>query len=168
MPSSIERAVLALAVIVACRPEALAAQNSAIIRPAIWVQAGLGATTANLGGLVAASVVTGQHLLSARGSFVAENFDGGDEETFDVAVLYGRQLRRTGAFRPSASAGIAYVKCEECEDGGSASSVGLAVSLDALLSPTKFAGIGLHGFGNVNPIASFAGVAVTIHLGRFR
>ncbi|HEU4829471.1 MAG TPA: hypothetical protein VFT04_09765 [Gemmatimonadales bacterium] len=167
MPIRLGSALVAVAVIATGRSGALAAQDSAA-RPAIWAQAGLGVSTANLGGLVAASGASGSHLVSARASFVAENFEGGDEETFDVAILYGRRLRSTGAFRPSASAGIAYVKCEECDDGGNASSVGLALSVEAALWPTGFAGIGLHGFGNVNPIASFAGVAVTIHVGRLR
>lgn len=134
----------------------------------IWAQAGLGASSANFGGLAGVSVGSGGHLFSARASFVAENFEGGDEETFDVALLYGRRLRTIGAFRPSVSAGIAYVKCEECDDGDNATSVGLAVSAEAALWPTKFAGVAVHGFGNLNSIASFAGVALTIHLGRLR
>ena len=142
---------------------------AAQVRPdarAIWVQAGLGASSANLGGLAGISVGSGNHLFSARASFVAENFEGGDEETFDVALLYGRRIRSAGTFRPSASAGIAYVKCEECDGGGNATSVGLAVSAEAALWPTRFAGLAVHGFGNLNPIASFAGVALTVHLGR--
>lgn len=135
---------------------------------AVWGQAGLGASTANLGGLVALSAVRGPHVVSARASFVAEHLDGGEDEAFDVALLYGRQLRRHGTFRPSAAAGLGYVKCEGCDDGRNASSVGLALSVEAALWPTKVAGLGLHGFGNVNSVASFAGVALTIHLGRLR
>lgn len=156
-----------LAVLVALVPGELAAQADAG-GPAAWAQAGLGASTANLGGLVAASIVHGPHLVSARASFVAEHLDGGDDEAFDVALLYGRQLRSRGAFRPSAAAGIAYVKCEGCEDGRNASGVGLALSVEAALWPTKVAGVGVHAFGNANPIASFAGVALTIHVGRLR
>lgn len=137
-------------------------------RPALWAQVGLGVSSANLGGLVAASVASGPHLLSARASFVAEHLDGGEDEAFDVALLYGRQLRRQGAFRPSAAAGLAYVKCEGCDDGRNASTVGLALSVEAALWPTSVAGIGLHGFGNVNSVASFAGIAVTLHLGWLR
>jgi hypothetical protein len=147
----------------------LRAQSPAGARePAFWLQAGVGASTANLGGLIAASVAKGPHLVSARASFAAENLDGGDDEAFDVALLYGRPLRSAGAFRPSASAGIGYVKCEGCDDGMNAASIGLALSVEAALWPARFAGIGLHGFGNANSIASFAGVAVTIQLGRRR
>ncbi|HEX6091580.1 MAG TPA: hypothetical protein VFZ13_15595 [Gemmatimonadales bacterium] len=136
--------------------------------PAFWVQAGLGASTANLGGLVAASVGKGPHLVSARASFVAENLDGGEDEAFDVAILYGRTLRRAGAFRPSASAGIGYIKCEGCDNGLNAAGVGLALSVEAALWPASFTGIGIHGFANANSVMSFAGVAVTIQFGRRR
>jgi hypothetical protein len=160
-------AFASLALFVAFVPRVARGQSDTE-RPAVWGQAGVGPSTANLGGLVAASAVKGPHLVSARASFVAEHLDGGEDEAFDVAVLYGRQLRRHGAFRPAAAAGLAYVKCEGCDDGRSASTVGLALSVEAALWPTSAAGIGLHGFGNVNSVASFAGVAVTIHLGRLR
>ena len=99
---------------------------------------------------------------------MAEHLDGGEDEAFDVALLYGRQLRRAGAYRPSAAAGLAYVKCEGCDAGRNASTIGLALSAEGALWPTNVVGIGLHGFANVNSIASFAGVAVTIHFGRLR
>ena len=158
--------VLGLAVVA---PGRVRAQDTAGARePAFWLQAGLGASTENLGGLVAASVAKGPHLLSARASFVADNFDGGDDEAFDVAILYGRPLRSAGAFRPAAAAGIGYIKCEGCDDGLNAAGVGLALSVDAALWPAGFAGIGIHAFGNVNSIASLAGVALTVQFGRRR
>jgi hypothetical protein len=157
---------LALAVMA---PGAGTAQDTAGARePAFWLQAGLGVSTENLGGLVAASVAKGQHLLSARASFVADNLDGGDDEAFDVAILYGRPLRSTGVFRPSAAAGIGYIRCEGCDNGLNAAGVGLALSVEAALWPAGFAGIGIHGFANANSIASFAGVALTIQAGRRR
>jgi hypothetical protein len=156
-----------VATFVALIPGSAAAQ-SAPDRPPIWAQAGIGVSTANLGGLLAVSAVKKRHLVSTRASFVAENLDGGEDEAFDVALLYGRQFRSRGAFRPSAAAGIAYVKCEGCEDGRNATTVGLALSVEAALWPTSVAGVGLHGFGNVNSIQSFAGVAVTLQLGRLR
>ena len=158
---------VAVAVMYACSPGPASAQERPDIR-AIWVQAGLGVSSANLGGLAAASLATARHLVSARASFIASDFEGGEEESFDVALLYGRQLGRGGSFRPSASAGVAYVKCEGCDAGRNASAVGLALSLEAALWPTKLAGVGLHGFGNVNSIGSFAGLALTVHLGRLR
>ena len=144
------------------------AQGTAPARPEVWLQAGLGASTENLGGVVGVSVARGSHLVSARASFAAEDLEGGEDEAFDVAVLFGRQLRTAGGFRPSASAGIGYVKCEGCDDGFNAASVGLALSLEAVFWPASFAGIGIHGFGNANSIASFAGVALTIQVGRRR
>ena len=116
---------------------------AAQVRPdarAIWVQAGLGASSANLGGLAGISVGSGNHLFSARASFVAENFEGGDEETFDVALLYGRRIRSAGTFRPSASAGIAYVKCEECDGGGNAIAT-IAIVIAALANTAVKAGM---------------------------
>jgi hypothetical protein len=136
--------------------------------PAVWVQGGLGVSSANLGGIIAASAVKGPHLVSARASFVAESLDGGDDEAFDIGLLYGRQLRSGGVFRPSAAAGVAYIKCEGCDEGRNAATVGLAVSVEAALWPTRIAGVGIHGFGNLNSVASFAGVALTIHVGRLR
>ena len=167
MPNRWPSVLASLALIVGLDSGRAVAQSDTA-RPAVWAQAGLGASTATLGGLVAASVVTGPHLVSARASFVAEHLDGGEDEAFDVALLYGRQLRSRGAFRPSGAAGIAYVKCEGCDEGRNASTVGLALSFEAALWPTSVAGIGLHGFGNVNGIASFAGVALTLHVGRLR
>ncbi len=161
------RAVGMMAVVSGCSPGTASAQDTPHTR-AIWVQAGLGVSSANLGGLAAASVAMGRHLISSRASFIASDFEGGEEESFDVALLYGRQLGRGGSFRPSASAGVGYVKCEGCNAGRNASAVGLALSLEAALWPTKLAGIGIHGFGNLNSIGSFAGLALTVHFGRLR
>jgi hypothetical protein len=49
----------------------------------------------------------------------------------------------------------------------SETTAGVALSAKAVLS-TRYAGVGLEGFANLNPKASFVGLAMTVDVGKLR
>lgn len=136
----------------------------------IWVNAGLGVGTDDISGFVIASYQKGNNLLSIRGALSGDMISG--DEFWDIGVLYGRATSQQ-RYHASISAGLAIVGGKR--DYGWSSSgndvpltVGLPLKAQLNWLPTSVLGIGLQGFANINPEQSFAGLALSLQLGKLR
>jgi hypothetical protein len=140
-----------------------------------WVTGGLGVGSEDFAGAAGFSYQRGAHLFSLRLASTAGIFDDGFS---DVALLYGRATRATDTrrYRLGAAAGIAAVDgCVEegpgsffgnCEDRPTV--VGFPLEAHVTWLPATSFGIGLYGFADLNRTRSFAGVTLSIQLGKLR
>lgn len=131
-------------------------------------------------GILYGSVRNGPHLFSARLSMAAEVF--GDAVS-DFGVLYGRAVEAENGFA-SIAAGIAGVNGSYDEDGPQIlcgflgeceldppekfTTIGLPLDVQLMWRPIGYVGIGLSGYANLNAKASFAGVSLSLQIGRLR
>lgn len=141
-------------------------------RDTYWLGAGLGVGSEDFGGNLNASYQFGANLISFRVASSAGLFH---DESTDFALLYGRATRGAeDRHLLSAALGVAMV--DGCEGGGVLSGgcrdvstvVGLPLELQAFWRPGKVVGLGLYGFANLNGTRSFAGVTVSLQVGRLR
>lgn len=127
-----------------------------------------------LAGALYGSYQFGPNLLSARTAFSGELF--GDNFA-DYGILYGRAT--TGRLgHASVSAGVAVVSGSYSDDrlildpdGDEPErvlTVGLPVEVQLMWRPLPFFGLGLYGFANLNPEASFVGATLSAQLGLMR
>jgi hypothetical protein len=113
---------------------------------------------------------TGPHLISARGSLIAEILGDG---IADFGLLYGLS-RDDGASHLSVSGGLGLVVFEDCPIGlatglcRSDFGIGLPLALRASWRPSRFFGIGIQALGNVNASRSFVAGALFVEAGRLR
>jgi hypothetical protein len=150
-----------------------------------YVSAGLGAGGEGLAGLVSLGYREDDRLITVRVAKTEElNIFGPSpsQSRSDASVLYGLIMPGRGGFT-AVSAGLGVVhsvsRGEYVRSTGagffgpveheriSRTTVGLALSGKAVLS-TRHAGVGLEAFGNVNPKASFVGLALTLDVGKLR
>ena len=151
-----------------------------------WVGAGMGYGSVpkadfqeNVGLTLNATYQSGRHLLSARSAYAGE-YNG--EALQDYALLYGRAIsvdlprpRFTARFTASVAAGAGYVNAVvvyEAEGSPTIASeygdtVGLALEAQSFVR-LSVVGVGVYGFANVNPEASFLGATLSLQLGRLR
>jgi hypothetical protein len=151
------------------------AQDDSLPHPDMfWITGGLGVGSEDYAGTAGISYQHGAHLFSLRVAGTAGLFDDGFG---DVALLYGRARRRAGSrYRLGAAAGIS--AADGCATEGSGSFFGscqdrptvIGFPLEAHVTwlPAKSFGIGLYGFGDINRTRSFAGVTLSIQLGKLR
>lgn len=150
---------------------ALAQNTSAAPRDVFWVAAGLGAGTEDFAGAAGVTYQHGVHLFSLRAAASAGLFEDGFS---DIAVLYGRATR-TARDRYRAGAAIGLAAVDGCVGGSVFSScqnqrtvVGLPLEAQLAWLPATFLGFGLYGFADFNRTRSFAGVTLSVQLGRVR
>jgi hypothetical protein len=147
-----------------------------------WVTLGMGGSgngkedpSVNFGGEFA--LQHGDHLFSGRFFYFAVPF-GILSEASETALLYGR-ARQGRRSQVALTAGIAFLRCQDqslCgtgrwtpdENPDFEHRVGLALSGQAFWTPFRVFGIGLYGFGNINPTQSFFGAMLGLRLGRLR
>src|SRR5688572_14040869 len=123
-----------------------------------WVVGGGGLS--NLGGSVGFGVSHQFRSNIISGRFVRNyDFDGGGTANWDVGALIGKSYK-TGIAMISGSAGVAYV------GGSSDPTVGLPLESQIFWTPTKYFGIGIYGFGNINTKESFGGALLGLQFGR--
>lgn len=138
-----------------------------------WVNAGIGVGTPDLAGIASASYqFSGSNLLSLRGTVAGEIFG---DELWDIGLLYGRATTAQD-YHASISAGLAVM-------GGSRSSgglfsdtpreeisrqIGFPIGGQLLWLPSRFIGLGLSGFANLNEERSFAGLAFSLQIGKLK
>ena len=138
-----------------------------------WVTVGLGGGNAGSGGFAGAAgfdVLSQHHLLSLRATTVSVLFD---DDFWDVGLLYGRTLLPSRGL-VAASGDLALMGGQRC--GGFLGStcntvrarVGVPVAVRAAWNATRYFGIGIYTFADINGEQSFAGAALTIQLGRVR
>jgi hypothetical protein len=173
--------VVSLAVLAVVAPSRARAQ--APDTPGAYISAGLGAGGEGVAGLASLGFRRGDRVITARVAITDElNILGPSpsQSRSDVSVLVGRIVPGRYGFA-TASAGLGLVHTVSRgqylrSDPGFLGSVyerrsettaGVALSVKAVLS-TRYAGIGLEGFGNLNPKASFVGLAMTLDVGKLR
>ena len=168
------RALAALAIlsVLATTPSELTAQTSPKENRG-WFAFGLGGgsfgNSEGPGGVAELAFQHGPHLLAVRSSGGGAIL--GDGVT-DIGFLYGRAT--TGEGRHSSTAiGISWVGAttgcgmfsSECEDE---STVGIPMAVEHSFRPSRFFGVGIQAFGNLNFVRSFIGVALILKVGRLR
>lgn len=151
------------------------AQDDSLPHPDMfWITGGLGVGSEDFAGTAGISYQHGAHLFSLRVAATAGLFDDGFG---DVAMLYGRTTRATGSkYRLGAAAGISAADGCVTEGPGSLFSscqdrptvIGFPLEAHVTWLPAEAFGIGLYGFADVNRIRSFAGVTLSIQLGKLR
>ena len=174
--------VVSFAVLAVVAPSRARAQ--APDTPGAYISAGLGAGGEGLAGLASLGYRHGNRVVTLRVATTDElNILGPlpSQSRSDVSVLVGRIVPGRYGFA-TASAGLGLVHTVRRgqylrSDPGflwpvyherlSETTAGLALSAKAVLS-TRYAGIGLEGFGNLNPKASFVGLAMTLDVGKLR
>jgi hypothetical protein len=124
-------------------------------------------------------------LRTAAGDFIARSagtFDlapgfGRTQDLTDVGLLYGR-LSESRSRWVRIAAGPSYM--ERRRDGDvlecafifclyeqeRSQGMGLAIQLEGALRPRRTLGIGLSSFANLNRVQTFAGVTLSLHIGR--
>lgn len=138
-----------------------------------WVNAGIGVGTPGISGIASASYqFLGSNLLSLRGAVTGELFG---DELWDIGLLYGGATTAQG-YHASISAGLAVM-------GGSRSSgglfsdtprenisrqIGFPIGGQLFWLPSRFMGLGLSGFANLNEERSFAGLAFSLQIGKLK
>jgi hypothetical protein len=155
-------------------PRVLAQENSVPQPDTYWLSAGLGAGSEDFAGNASLAYQHRAHLFSLRMAGTAGLFDDGFG---DVGLLYGRATRPDGR-RYRAAAGVGIAAVDGCETPGAgalfstceARSTVVGLPLEAQLAwlPAEFLGIGLYGFADFNGLRSFAGVTLSLQLGKVR
>jgi hypothetical protein len=169
------RTILVCATLVALALSAYAspAQEQARItrRDTYWLGAGLGLGSEDFGGQLNSSYQSGANLISFRVSSTAGLFEDGFT---DYGLLYGR-ANRGAEDRHLFGAAIGVALVDGCRGGGVFDScrdvstvVGLPLELQAFWRPGKVVGLGIYGFANLNQSQSFAGLTVSLQVGRLR
>lgn len=141
---------------------------------------GIGAATHGFGGRLSLGLgTTGGEFVLRTAAAEDLNIFGPVTSSEDVALLYGRRVRGgRGWVRFAAGPGFAHSERPGdaqscylffCEYGKIVSNdLGLGLQVDAVWAPSRWFGIGLGAFGNVNSGTSFVGATANLHLGRLR
>ena len=95
------------------------------------------------------------------------------DQLADIGLLYGRESS-TDSFHFSFAAGLGRVTGERGEGGlfGSrediSPTIGIPLELQCNWEPSNYFGLGLTGFANINIEQFFAGIALSVQLGKLR
>ena len=151
------------------------AQDGTLPHPdTFWITGGLGVGSEDFAGTAGVSYQHGAHLFSLRVAATAGLFDDGFG---DVGLLYGRATRVADTrYRLGAAAGISAADgCvtpgegalfSSCEDRKTV--IGLPLEVHVTWLPAEFLGVGLYGFADFNQTRSFAGLTLSVQLGKLR
>jgi len=143
-------------------------------RTRIWAGGGLAAGASKnvefgFGALAQLVVQKRPHYASIRtlilGDIAGFPDSGGGDVIAEGGLTYGRAL--TGPFgHASMSAGLSLISFDACPDGQSEAcySIGMPLVAETALS-ARVIGIGLQVFANINPKATYGGLAVFFQLG---
>jgi hypothetical protein len=132
-----------------------------------------------------AALGTREGVFSLRASIVSdfELFVEPWETVWDVGVLYGRRadgergygsisagIALTGGMQRGASKGHpgCFLFCVSIYEEKPFTTIGIPFEADAVWSFARGAGIGLSGFGNLNPVRPVVGAGVSLYLGALR
>lgn len=137
-----------------------------------WLYFGPGIGTLGDGAIALIGGITykwGHNLFTFHVTGVSELFG---DEFHGIGLLYGRATS-TQSFQFSAAAGLALVNGTRSEGlyGSSESvptTIGIPVELQAVWEPVNFLGLGIVAFANLNPAQSFAGIMLTLQIGKLR
>lgn len=155
-----------------------------------WVNLGLGVAAASnssgIGGDIGLNYApsssrlwtlrtsTALNFTGILGDVIIGNGDGNDDTPSDVALMYGLMRKNTDGY-VSASTGLALVDDQTpgisingvtTQQESDSYTVGFPIELQAFLTPIKYVGVGLIGFGDLNAKRSFGGVALALQFGK--
>jgi hypothetical protein len=139
--------------------------------PRTWLGAGVTAAGfddgGGIGGLAEIVHQRGPHHFVIRGMFAtnAEEHSGvGTVE--ELGVQYGR-ARRGSRGHAAIAAGLAFTWLDQCEGatGPGCSTLGVPVTAEAALRVSRYVGLGVQAFGNLNSKTSYGGAAAFVQLG---
>lgn len=129
---------------------------------------GVAITTLGPGITAGITAGSGGHQFTLRG--VSTDMDPA-EETWEVAVLYGRVIV-VGKLHISVGSGVGVVGGKGYSQLFTTGSpedletmIGLPLEGRIVWKPVRYVGVGLHTFANVNTVQPLGGVALTLHLG---
>lgn len=142
-------------------------------RTAGWFGTGIGPSSSGIGVSVQGTLVRGNHLLTLRGSAATRTLFEDlclyycpvdpDAGVADVSLLYGRPLVFNQSTFVSLGAGLGVV--EDATDRYDVRYV-VGVPFEAQLGyRTRYVGLNLYGFANLNEARSFAGLGVGVTYG---
>ncbi len=142
-----------------------------------WANIGLGFADGNqfsgLGGDISLNYAPSDSRLWTLRSTVATDIFS--HNPGDVALMYGLMKKNTAGY-VSVSTGLALADDEQprittnsgivIQQGSEKYTLGLPLELQAFITPVRYVGIGLIGFGDVNAKRSFGGVALALQFGK--
>ena len=138
------------------------------VMPTGWLSLSLGIGTEGTAVGGALSVQHRHHLFGLRATAMGDLFG---EAFGDLGLLYGR----IGGddYRLSLAAGPAVMIAQRCTGIGfscdpSENAIGLALAAELFAVFPDVLGFGVSGFANINAVQTFAGLALSLHLGKFR
>ena len=139
-----------------------------------WVNLGLGSGSISENAFALNANMTyqfGKNMLTLRAAGMGELFG---KSIGDNGLLYGIALRQEQVLF-SVGAGLAFVEgsishglfsTKEPEKIGP--TIGIPLEAQLFWRPTRFLGIGLYAFANLNPEESFAGITLGFQFGKLR
>ncbi len=146
-----------------------------------WVNAGFGAASTGIGAGASISVPAGRTLFTLRVAYTEEFKIIGPspkENAWDIGFLAGYLAENENGIL-SGSAGLSLVSVQRRGEflGSSGmfssdyssdirTTVGIPLEIQLIWTPIEFLGIGIDGFGNLNPEKSYAGVMLMLRVGR--
>jgi hypothetical protein len=132
-----------------------------------WMNIGVGVATTGIAVAGNLSLHWDMNIVSLRGSAVDNILEY--ETMWDVGLLYGQALSgRTKFAIASFGVGISVVGSEDGWGGVDRSlTVGIPIEVQLFLRD-RHSGLGVYGFGNINPERIFVGVTVSLQVGRLR
>ncbi len=158
-------------------------QDSAsdIVTQRYWINAGIGAASSGIAADAGISVPIGPALLTLHVAYTEEFKLLGPapaENAWDIGLM-GGIFRENRFWFVSGSAGVSIVSVRRRGELQSSSgwfsasysstvstTVGIPAEVQLFWTPIEFLGIGLTGFGNLNPEKSYAGVMLMLRVGR--
>ena len=137
------------------------------VMPTGWLSLSLGIGTEGTAVGGALSVQHRHHLFGLRATAMGDLFG---EAFGDLGLLYGRI--RGDDYRLSLAAGPAVMVAQRCTGifscDPSENAIGLALAAELFAVFADVLGFGVSWFANINAVQTFAGLALSLHLGKFR
>lgn len=161
------------------RPGAEPAQAT-VPRQGVTVGVGMGTGSRDIAGHLSLWIQKDHHAIAIRSAGASDfNILSPSDSESDLAVLYGRRGRSARTWgRIGVGPGVVQTVRSgpgyDCSwfvcsyDRVRETTVGLAFQADGTLAFSRFLGLGISIFGNLNSAGSFGGAALTIHLGAVR
>lgn len=132
-----------------------------------WVNGGVGSGRTGLGLSIAGGVPVGDGLFVGGRHVRTTEFDllasGPSATTWDAGPLAGFVIAEGRYGQMSLGGGIALVGGRRPDEPGvKSSTLGIPLDAQAFFAPSRYVGVGIHGYANVNPDDNLLGVSVQL------
>lgn len=165
--------VFIIIIIIGLQNNAWAGKNT------FWLNLGLGVGTVDEGStfLTNISYQTGNHVFTLRALSTGAAMLEKGKTMNDYGLLYNRAFG-SSLIHVSAGVGLSIVSgsidkegftlFSESEDEKIGPTIGLPLDIQLFWRPLSFIGLGIYGFGNLNPEESYAGFTICLQLGKLK